>query len=244
MSIVSTKRRLRILLLGGSSFGMICLVTLGVAGVGARAATNSPGVSTQAASQVSWLCTSAKEQHQAGTASKFLVWVDQKCNAEGAGNLAASARNNSAAIGALICQYATAQAQAGAASSMDRIQAQLCRVKPLPSESGIVSQPSAPPSGSNMTPTNAWAGVIGGQRELVYAGAQSQILNDGSPGNPQQGLILVVNEDTNTYKTIPSSGLDGALTIVSVRSSSLSLSAANGSTYSFDLNSDALTRIA
>jgi hypothetical protein len=176
-----------------------------------------------------------------------MQWISKKCNSEGAGRLAASAVNNSAInnaapLGALICQYAAGQVQAGTASPMDKSQAQLCNMKPLPTESGILSQPSAPPSGSGITVTNAWAGTLNGQRELVYAGAQAATLSNGDHGNPQQGVVLVANLGTSTYQTYPSSGLDGALTIASTTGTSLGLTAADGSSYTFDVSSNTLTK--
>ncbi len=242
MSIFRIKRRFRVLLLFGSSAGIAGLGVLGVVDIGANAYANSVGVSTQAMSQVSRLCTSASQQVQVGTAGGFMQWINNKCNSEGAGSLTASAGNNAAPLGALICQYAAGQVQAGKASPMDKSQAQLCKIKPLPTESGILSQPSAPPSGSGITVTNAWAGTLNGQRELVYAGAQSATLNNGDHGNPQQGVVLVANLGTSTYQTYPSSGLDGALTIASATGTSLSLTAADGSSYTFDVSSNTLTK--
>ncbi len=242
MGIFRIKRRIRALLVLGFTVSIAGIAVLTIVGRGTNASTKPLGVSAQATSQVSWLCTRAGQQVHAGTASGFMQSISKKCDTEGAVGLAATADNNTAPLGALICQYAAARVQAGTASPMDKSQDHLCNLKPLPPESGILSQPSAPPSGSGITVTNGWAGTLNGQRELVYAGAQSDYLNNGDHGNPRQGVILVVDVDTNTYHTYASSALDGALTIARVTGTAMSLMATDGASYKFDLSSDTLTK--
>lgn len=117
-----------------------------VVGTGIRAQTTPSGVSSQAITQVSAMCTSASQQVQTRTASGFMQWLNQKCNSGGAGTLAASANNNAAPMGALICRYAATQVEQGGASTMTKEQVKLCNQKPAPGESGMLSQPNSPPS--------------------------------------------------------------------------------------------------
>jgi len=84
---------------------------------------------------------------------------------------------------------------------------------------------------------NNWVGDINNNETIVYAGSESS-----ETGNPKQGVVWVLvfqpdgsilNKDSlKNYKT---SALDGGLNIVSVNGNVLTLNAASGATYTFDI---------
>jgi hypothetical protein len=218
-------------------------------GSGAKAGT-SP--SDTAIARVTWLCQSASSQIQAGTASSFMYWINQRCNTEGATSMAANASvpanssdasaNSNNPIGVLICEYANQQVQQGAATQFDQTQAHLCSIPPTPSQTGIVPLNQLP-DGTGVTPTSEWAGTVNGDNEQIFGGAQAEALPDGQPGNPEQGLVLVVNLSTGRFVSYPSSQIDGPLTIETANGDTLALTASDGATYTFDVTTNVLTRV-
>lgn len=246
MSSIRRRWRLGVIVLAGSTAGLATIIALGLSGIGARAQTAPAGVSSAAVAEVSTECTAASHEVQTGTTDGFMRWINQQCNSIGAGGLAATAHNNAAPMGALICQYANAQVQQGTATTLDTTEAKSCDHKsPPPQPGGIRSLANLPPLGPAITMTNVWVGTVNGVQETVYAGSQAQTFKFGgsSPTNPQQGE-MVVRDDNQIVRghAYPSSGLDGALTIQSVNGMTLSLSAADGATYSFDMTTNTLTK--
>lgn len=85
--------------------------------------------------------------------------------------------------------------------------------------------------------SNSWVGDVNNTKTIVYAGAEGAEL-----GNPKQGTVWVLtiqpdgsilNKDSlKNYKT---SALDGGLNIVSVNGNVLTLKAASGTSYTFDI---------
>jgi hypothetical protein len=230
--------------LAGVAVGLVSSSAVGLAGAGdrARGPARPAAVSRAAVAEVSRECTSAARQVRAGTADGFMRWIDHECRTEGARKLAASARDDAAPMGALICRYAKARVRRGTASATDREQARLCNEKAAPAVSGITTQWNPPPDGPAITVTNAWVGTVGGRRETVYAGSQAGTPEVGSPANPQQGEVVVLAPPATRGRAYRSSGLDGALAIDSAGGTTLTLSAANGVPYRFDLATDTLTK--
>lgn len=237
------KRRAGLITLVASTAVAAALIAFAVVGGGAQAQTAPVGSSSAASAtaQVSGACGSASQQVQAGTASGFMQWVNQKCNSEGVGALVRSANNNAAPLGALICQYARGQVEQGADTSLNRTQLSLCNQKPVPEESGIISKPSLP-AGIPITVTNAWVGTVNNEREVVYAGSQ-RFSSTGAAGNPQQGALYVIDSATGLSHTYLSTGLGGALTIESATGTTLTLSATGGASYSFNAAGNTLTKV-
>lgn len=92
-----------------------------------------------------------------------------------------------------------------------------------------------PVRSSQFKATNEWVGDINGKLTALFAGAETQ--------NAKQGVIVFQQPGDDLapdfYRT---SGLDGALTIISVNGSVLTLKAKDGATYTFDIATRSLTR--
>ncbi|MDQ7096591.1 hypothetical protein REC12_23630 [Desulfosporosinus sp. PR] len=111
---------------------------------------------------------------------------------------------------------------------------------PVQGPKGILSHDDSNPGmlhSWQFTLANSWVGDINNIRTVVYAGAEGS-----ETGNPKQGVLWVLvfqpdgsilNQDSlKNYKT---SALDGSLNIVSVNGNVLTLKAALGTTYTFDI---------
>jgi hypothetical protein len=110
---------------------------------------------------------------------------------------------------------------------------------------GTITDQAQPPfSSSDYDVNNSWAETSGGNYVSVFAG------NEG--GDSSQGVVVV---DTGPIGTAPgapgysetaypTSGQDGSLTMVSASGWTITLEAADGTTYYFDATTDAYVSVA
>jgi hypothetical protein len=139
-------------------------------------------------------------------------------------------------------QLATREVPRGSPAPRNRAAVPLQTPPPLPVITGIIESGQSYITG--MSVTNQWAGVIGGERVRVYAGAPS-------PGwgrdDPAQGLLVVETDSPDGYTPTRHGGkyltphLDGALRITSAQGNQLTLRAIDGRTFTFDAASRTLS---
>ncbi len=194
--------------------------------------------------QVDWLCRHASAAVVDGQTDPFLTWVHSKCRAEDPATLLRSmvgpGGRPQAPLGDLICMYTKGAAPG---SAHDKSAAALCDVRSPPQPTGIRPAEDADPPGQfSFAPTNVWSGYIGGQYTVVFAGGQTPWLFSGGGGDTNKSEILIT-EGVGAPQHIPAvyaTGTDdGPLSIMSARGDVIQLSATDGATFAFDLDTDA-----
>ncbi len=109
---------------------------------------------------------------------------------------------------------------------------------PMPQQNGIApAEPQERIVAGSEGMIHSWEASITNLWEGIYQGSPYQVFAGAAPDNPAQGLVIVIDYSTNqpNRKTYQAPALSGALRIGDRQGSRLRLTAVDGSTVYFDL---------
>lgn len=190
-------------------------------------------------------CQFANSAVTQGKTTPFITWLSTQCASwtPGDPSVITTAINQAgqSAEGWLGCYYSQQKVANGDATWLDKLTVTTCHMKAPPIVVGIHKTYGQPPAIYNIDAQTAYYGSSNGTTDnvVVWAGTVPGTGGLGGLIPPDGAVVEGIGPASGARATVPRSGV---LTLTSVLSStSLELTAANGTKYTFDITTGTLT---